>query len=234
MTTLPGRLHLRNVPWEWEWLQVKQWIKGKHIPEPGFIKVFWGVDNVASCYLHYPKATLGQLQTWAEHLSGHQLVPHKPSKKTKCVVAIDQGPTASGHKQQAPAAAASPAEAPPKKPRLLTYDEALDEAFPEPEVTWCPMKLFVFPFCCHSGSSFFKMMFHVGSCRGEGRKWPYHGWLRDSNMCRTCCCCSHPIECGACQVLCLHVQGLAFDYLEDKMMLNSYMKLLLHMVCSQG
>lgn len=68
------------------------------------------------------------------------------------------------------------------------------------------------------------MKFHVGSCKGQGRKWPYHGWLRDSNMRRTCSCCAHPIECGACKVLCLQKQGLAFDYVEVKMSSDSNMK----------
>eukprot|EP00434_Breviolum_minutum_P021835 symbB.v1.2.019269.t2/scaffold1509.1/size114668/4 len=39
---------------------------------------------------------------------------------------------------------------------------------------------------------------HTGSCRGQGRRWPYHGFIRSSNLAQTCDCCSIPISCPLC------------------------------------
>ena len=41
---------------------------------------------------------------------------------------------------------------------------------------------------------------HSGSCRGQGRRWPYHGFIRSCNLAQTCDCCSIPISCKECIV----------------------------------
>ena len=69
--------------WLWKWLKkdISDWI----IPRPNSVHLLKKGMDVRSCYLRYSKSTEGQLQTWAEHLSGHWL-SHKPSEVS---VALD-------------------------------------------------------------------------------------------------------------------------------------------------
>lgn len=84
-----ARLHLKNLPYNWTWLEVKEWIRSLALPVPNFVYMFYGADTVSSCFLHYRDQFSGQLSTYCEHMSGHMLIPEKPRKLTQCQVAND-------------------------------------------------------------------------------------------------------------------------------------------------
>ncbi len=89
MTSLMhGRLHINNLPWEWTWKDVRQFVGERGIPKPNFIKQFWGEDTCSSAFLHYYPISMGQLETFAEHLTGRFAV-QKPHKRTVCQPALD-------------------------------------------------------------------------------------------------------------------------------------------------
>ena len=76
-----GRLYARNLTLEMTEKDISDWIT----PRPNSVHLLTKGIDVRSCYLRYSKSTEGQLQTWAEHLSGHWL-SHKPSEVS---VALD-------------------------------------------------------------------------------------------------------------------------------------------------
>ena len=80
-----GRLYARNLPLEMTEKDVSEWINGLCLPRPSSVYLLKKGIDVRSAYLHYTKSTPGQLESWAEHLSGHWL-SHKP---TEVIVALD-------------------------------------------------------------------------------------------------------------------------------------------------
>ena len=171
---LDGRIHIKNLPYEWTWEDIANWIdKGLHLPKPNWIKQFWGQDTTSSAFLHY-KALYGQLETWSEIMSNHKLIPKKARKQTIADVALDQrkpntsrpmapwaaappgpneaGPTAtaaptdSTEEPTTAAAAAPEGDRAPKRQRLLSFDEAMDEAYPD------------VPWLSYSGASYSKQL----------------------------------------------------------------------------
>ena len=135
MTSLMhGRLHINNLPWEWTWKDVRQFVGERGIPKPNFIKQFWGEDACSSAFLHYYPISMGQLETFAEHLTGHALLSKKPHKRTVCQPALDLF-----GKRNAPTRSNCEEPSAPKRPkmysRLQSWAEAMQESCVS-EVTW--------------------------------------------------------------------------------------------------
>ena len=42
------------------------------------------------------------------------------------------------------------------------------------------------------------MSAHTGSCEGDGRLWPFHGFVVGADFALTCPCCAYPSTCPAC------------------------------------
>ena len=73
-----GRLYAKNFPLEMTEDDISDWIASLCIPRPNSVYLLRKGIDVRSCFIHYSKSTVGQLETWCEHLSGHYL-SHKPT-----------------------------------------------------------------------------------------------------------------------------------------------------------
>ena len=96
-----------------------------------------------------------------------------------------------------PPAVPLPPEVPSNSSSSTTTDPSTSTRKRPLEATWLGL---LCQFCAFW--QFFGQVFkmHTGSCRGQGRRWPYHGFIRSSNLAQTCDCCSIPISCPLCLV----------------------------------
>ena len=68
--------------------QISDWVTKQMLPKPDAVGLLKAGHDVRSIFLHWNKVTLGQLQTFCDHLTGHYLT-HKP---TSVVVSLDTRP----------------------------------------------------------------------------------------------------------------------------------------------
>ena len=200
----PGRLYIRNLPGTWAWEDTQRWILQHHLEKPSHIHMMYGED-LGSCFVHFKSCTQGQLTTWQEHLCGQDLTG-KPEKKTIVKIATDTGGPYSRPSQQTspPLTPAQPPNFPiPPPPPPIPNPPPPPPA--PPAVNQAVGTVAKSPGEVATGLKHFRNMLHTGSCRGQGRRWPYHGWLRGDNLCCTCDCCSLPLHCKACQVSCKQI-----------------------------
>ena len=142
-------------------------------------------------------------------------VEHNRSKLTWAEISLEHGPTPRQHPPQprppkpaapkgpAPATPASPAEPKgPAHPATATGPPTKRiRVVPAVEIWWLFRSCLFFQkktSCSYwvlldlRGCWWGPTMHHFGSCRGQGRQWPYHGFDRSAEwgQCRTCPCCS--------------------------------------------
>ena len=97
-----GRVYVRNIQRAWIWKDVVDWIQGLHLPKPTFVKMIGKGSDCQSCFCHW-YASVGQLQTYAEHMSTVWLT----HRKVEATVSIDSRVTAKAKSMPAPTAAAT-------------------------------------------------------------------------------------------------------------------------------
>ena len=186
-----GRLYVRNLPHWWSWWDTARWVNSFHFPPVGFVKMFYGQD-LASCYLHWTRVSRGQLLTYKEALENKVLDDWRRDRRTIVKVTVDNyGPP----QVPTPPAVPLPPEVPSNSSSSTTTDPSTSTRKRPLEATWLGL---LCQFCAFW--QFFGQVFkmHTGSCRGQGRRWPYHGFIRSSNLAQTCDCCSIPISCPLC------------------------------------
>ena len=88
MTTIHGRLHISNLPWEWSWQDIRQFVGQRGIPKPNFVKQFGDKTHVAqhisTTTSHYYGPIARRPESRAP-LTGHAFFcPKKPYKRTVC------------------------------------------------------------------------------------------------------------------------------------------------------
>ena len=116
------------------------------IPKPNLIKQFWGQDTCSSAYLYYYPISMGQLETFAEHLTGHALLSKKPHKRTVCQRALDLF----GKRNAAPTTSTPQEPSAQKRPKMYSPLQSWAEEMQESsvsDVTWMQLLLSFFVSC---------------------------------------------------------------------------------------
>lgn len=80
-----GRLYCRNIPGNWQWYDVYNWVDECGCPRPSYVGVVGRGMDCQSVFIHL-KATMSELQQYSSLLNGHYLT----HKATYCEVSLER------------------------------------------------------------------------------------------------------------------------------------------------
>ena len=115
--TYHGRVYLKNLPKWFTEQDLETWVTSLHLPAPSGSKMFKKQNaDLGSAFLHWPKVTRGQIDTYVEHMNEQTLTFKK--------VQAEVSPATDVPNNVVPNNVAPPTEPPWRSHRKRTFPKA--------------------------------------------------------------------------------------------------------------